>query len=145
MKLHEIAKTLDCELAAQDPGIGEQEITGMAGLEEAGPTELSFLSNPRYAPKLGTTRAAAVIIGRDAKLPSIPALLSDNPYLDFARALELFYRPPRQALGIHPTAVIAPTATIGEGASIGPYVVVADRARIGRSAVLHSHVTIYEG
>jgi len=141
MKLHEIAKILGCELA----GDGELDITGVAGLEEAGPSELTFLSNPRYARRAETTRAGAIIVGRDAGPQRIPALLSENSYLDFARALELFYSPPRPAAGIHSTAVIAASATLGEGASVGPYAVVGERVQIGRNAVLHPHVTIYEG
>jgi UDP-3-O-[3-hydroxymyristoyl] glucosamine N-acyltransferase len=144
MKLHEIAKTLGCDLA----GNGDVEITGVAGLEEAGPSELSFLSNPRYAPKLASSRAAAIIVGREAggSPPGGAALLvSSNPYLDFARALELFYQPPRPAPGVHPTAVIASSATLDYGASVGPYVVIGENVRIGRNAILHPHVTIYEG
>ena len=141
MKLSEISRILGCRLE----GTGEIEITGVAGVDEAGPTELTFLSNPRYLPKVKTTRAAAIIVGREAGPQRIPALVSENPYLDFARALELFYRPPRPAPGIHPTAVIASTAELGEGASVGPYVVIGDMVRLGRRAVLHAHVTIYEG
>jgi UDP-3-O-[3-hydroxymyristoyl] glucosamine N-acyltransferase len=72
-------------------------------------------------------------------------LISANPYLDFARALELFYRPPRPAAGIHATASIAPSARIGENASIGPYAVVGENATLGRNAVLHPHVVVYDG
>ena len=75
----------------------------------------------------------------------IAFLISENPYLDFARALALFYQPPRPAPGIHPLAYVAPTAVVGEGCSIGPYAVVGERVRIGRNAVLHPHVVIYEG
>ncbi len=144
MKLHEIAKILGCELA----GNGEIEITGVAGLDDAGPSELSFLANPRYLPRLKTTRAAAVILDRKEHTDAgaVPAaLLSANPYLDFARALDLFYKPPRPVPGIHPTAVISPTASLGPGASIGPYVVIGDRVRMGSNAVLHAHVVIYQG
>src|SRR5579885_1422749 len=126
MKLHEIAKILGCELA----GNGEIEITGVAGLDDAGPSELSFLANPRYLPRLKTTRAAAVILDRKEHTDAVAvlaALLSANPYLDFARALDLFYKPPRPVPGIHHTAVISPTASLGPGASIGPYVVIGDR------------------
>jgi UDP-3-O-[3-hydroxymyristoyl] glucosamine N-acyltransferase len=71
--------------------------------------------------------------------------VSANPYLDFARALELFYQPPRPAAGIHPSAAIAASARIGEGASIGAFVAVGENAVIGRGAVLHPHVVIYAG
>jgi len=141
MNLQDIAKTLSCELA----GDGRLEITGVAGLEEARPSELTFLSNPRYARQVETTRAGAIIVGREAGPQRIPALVSANPYLDFARALELFYAPPRPRPGIHPAAVVAATAVLGEGASVGPYAVIGERVKIGRNAVLHPHVTIYEG
>jgi UDP-3-O-[3-hydroxymyristoyl] glucosamine N-acyltransferase len=141
MRLSEIAKTLNCELA----GDGALEITGVAGLEEAGPTELTFLSNPRYLPRVKMTRAGAIIIGREVARPSLPALVSENPYLDFARALELFYQPPRPKPGIHPAAVIAESARLGEGASVGPYAVIGENVSIGARAVLHPHVVIYDG
>jgi len=142
MKLSEIAARLDCELA----GDGEIEITGVAGMEHAGPGELTFLANPKYAHKLPHTRAAAILVSPEVREARGPArLLSENPYLDFARALELFYSPPRPVPGIHPLAFLAGTAAIGEGASIGPFAVVGERARLGRNAVLHPHVVIYEG
>jgi UDP-3-O-[3-hydroxymyristoyl] glucosamine N-acyltransferase len=72
-------------------------------------------------------------------------LVSQNPYLDFARALALFYRPPRPAPGVHRLAFVAESASIGEGASIGPFACVGERVTIGRNAVLHPHVVIYEG
>lgn len=141
MKLREIAARLDCKLA----GDGEIEITGVAGMEQARPGELTFLANPKYAHKVKQTRASAILISEAvADSPAI-CLVSANPYLDFARALELFYQAPRPALGIHPLAFIAETAAIGEGASIGPFAVVGERVRIGRHAVLHPHVVIYEG
>ncbi len=144
MKLRDIAKILGCELVGAEAA-ADIEITGVRGLEDAGPSQLSFLSNPRYQPKLKTTRAAAVIVGRETRHLERPALVSANPYLDFARALELFYRPPQPLPGVHPAAVIAATAVVGANASIGPCVVIGERARLGRNAVLHPHVTIYEG
>src|SRR5579875_3080308 len=116
MKLGEIAQRLGCVLE----GSPDLEITGVAGIEEATPSELTFLSNPKYRRKLASTRAAAVILSRQEPDPGRPALRSDNPYLDFARALELFYTPPKPTPGIHPTAVIAPDAKVGRNPSIGP-------------------------
>ena len=110
------------------------------------PGHLTFLANPKYAPKVKHTKAAAILVS-DSRSPDcrIACLVSDNPYLDFARALALFYQPPRPAPGIHPLAYVAPTAEIGENCSIGPFAVVGERVRIGRNAVLHPHVVIYEG
>ncbi|HWQ57158.1 MAG TPA: UDP-3-O-(3-hydroxymyristoyl)glucosamine N-acyltransferase [Bryobacteraceae bacterium] len=140
MKLGEIVRALGCELAG-DP---ELEITGVAGMEHAGPGHLTFLANPKYAHKVKDTRASAILVGTRLELP-IASLISPNPYLDFARALELFYHPPRPAPGVHPLAYVAPTATIGECASIGPFASIGEHVRIGRNAVIHPHVVIYEG
>lgn len=141
MKLSELAARLDCELL----GDGEIEITGVAGMEHAGPSELTFLANPKYAHKVKHTRAAAILVSEPARDLPVASVVSRNPYLDFARALELFYQPPRPAPGIHHLACVARTAVVGEGAAIAPFAVVGERVRIGRNAVLHPHVVIYEG
>ena len=141
MKLKEIAARLDCRLS----GDGNIEISGVAGLAEAGPGELTFLSNPRYTRLLRETKASAVIIAEAVEDLPLNFLVSDNPYLDFALVLELFYQPPQPKNGIHPTATIAPSASIGPNASIGPYAVIGERAVVGKNAVIHSHVSIYEG
>lgn len=141
MNLQDISKLLDCALL----GDGSREVSGVAGMENATPTELTFLANPRYAPKVKDTRAAAILAREPIEGLAIPFLISRDPYLDFARAIALFYEAPRPASGIHPTAVIDRTAVVGEGASIGAYAVVGPRVRIGARAVLHPHVVIYEG
>jgi len=142
MKLREIAEKLGCAVE----GDGGIEISGVAGLEDARAGELTFLSNRKYLRALGTTRAAAVLIAPGETCPTnLAALRSKNPYLDFARAIELFHPAPRFAPGVHPTAVISDSAQIGVGAHIGPYCYVADGVQMGDHAVLHSFVTIYSG
>jgi UDP-3-O-[3-hydroxymyristoyl] glucosamine N-acyltransferase len=147
MKLAEVAQKLGCRLEGP-PGL---EIRGVAGIEHAEAGQLTFLANRRYFPLLKTTRASAVLVEegvaleREASLPALAALRSANPYLAFARAIELFYQPPRYAPGIHPTAVIAKSAKIGDGAHIGPYCFVDEDVEVGSNAVLHSFVTIYRG
>lgn len=141
MTLAEIANRLGCSLS----GDGVMEITGVAGMEQAGPTELTFLANPKYAHKVKHSRAAAILVNEALPLPAPLSLVSSNPYHDFARALALFYQPPRPNPGIHSQAAIAATARIGEGASIGAFAVVGENVVIGRNAVLHPHVVIYEG
>jgi UDP-3-O-[3-hydroxymyristoyl] glucosamine N-acyltransferase len=143
MKLREIATKLGCVLTR--PESGELEIDGVIGMEAAGPSQLTFLANPKYAHKLKESHAGAVIVHESVGETPLPALRSSNPYLDFARALELFYTPAHPAAGVHPTAVIAEDATIGENASIGAYVVIGPRVKIGRNAVIHPHVVIYAG
>jgi UDP-3-O-[3-hydroxymyristoyl] glucosamine N-acyltransferase len=145
MKLTEVAQKLGCRLE----GPPEMEISGVAGIEFAETGQLTFLANRRYAHALTTTRASAVLVEegvsleREGSLPALAALRTANPYAAFVQALGLFYQPPRYAPGIHPTAVIAKSAKIGEGAHIGPYCYVDEEAVIGRNAVLHSFVTLY--
>ena len=142
MKLSAIAKALDLRLENGSP---ETEIRGLNGIEQAGPGELTFVSNPKYAAAARKTRASAVIVAED--FPVIPAamLRAKDPYLSFARALELFHEPAKYAAGIHPTAVIEPSAKIGKNAHIGPYVVIGEDVEIGANAVLLAHVVIYRG
>ena len=140
MKVREIADALGCKLVG-DPEI---EISGVAGMEHAAPSHLTFLANPKYAHKVKHTRAGAILVNEPVRDHPIASLVSDSPYLDFARALELFYQPPKPASGVHPMASIAPTAVIGDGASIGAFAVVGERVTIGRNATLHPHVVIYE-
>jgi UDP-3-O-[3-hydroxymyristoyl] glucosamine N-acyltransferase len=138
MKLKEIAERLSCALT----GDGSIEITGLAGMEQAGPNELTFLANPKYAHKVRNSKAGAILASEP--LP-ITTLVSANPYLDFARALSFFYQPPCPAPGIHQLAYVAASAQIGEGASVGPFACIGENVRIGRNAILHPHVVIYEG
>jgi len=147
MKLSEVAQKLACRLE----GAPDVEIHGIAGIENAQAGQITFLANRRYFPLLKTTRASAVLIDdrialdRAAGLPPIAALRTANPYLAFAHAIELFYQPPRYAPGVHPSAIVAKTARIGDAAHIGPYCFIDEDAEIGRNAVLHSFVTIYRG
>jgi len=141
MRLDEIAAALGCELI----GDGGIEIRGVAGMEHAAPDELTFLANPKYAHKVKHTRAGAILVSEPVRDLPIACLVSANPYLDFARALELFYQPPRPPVGIHPLAFVSESALVGEGASIGPFAVVGDNVKLGRNAVLHPHVVIYQG
>jgi UDP-3-O-[3-hydroxymyristoyl] glucosamine N-acyltransferase len=141
MKLGEIANKLGCVLE----GPADLEITGVAGIDEAGPADLTFLSNPKYRRKLPLTRASAVILSPQDPDPGRPSLRSDNPYLDFARALELFYPPTRPAPGVHPTAVIDPEAKLGSNPSIGPYVVIESGVEIGDDCIIKGQVMIYHG
>lgn len=147
MKLSEVAQKLGCRLEGS-PGV---DILGVAGIEQAGPGQITFLANRRYFPLLKTTRASAVLIeegialDREASMPPLAAMRSANPYLAFAHAIELFYQPPRYAAGIHPTAIIAKSASLGPGAHVGPYCYVDEEAEISSNAVLHSFVTIYRG
>jgi UDP-3-O-[3-hydroxymyristoyl] glucosamine N-acyltransferase len=139
MKLADLAQHLGATLQG-DPAAN---ITGVAAIETAGPGEVTFVANPKYASLARSTHASAVLV--EPSFPKITAstLRIDNPYLAFARAIELFYQPPAYAPGIHPTAVISPTAKVGTSAHIGAYAVIGDHVTIGENAVILPHVVIY--
>jgi UDP-3-O-[3-hydroxymyristoyl] glucosamine N-acyltransferase len=141
MKLGELAQQLDAELHG-DP---ELEVTGVKGIEEAGPTEVTFVANPKYGGLARKTKAAAVLV--EPGFPAIEAatLRLKNPYHAFSRALGLFYQAPSYPPGVHSTAVIDPTAQIAEGAHIGAYVVVGPDVKLGPHATLLPHVVLYSG
>jgi UDP-3-O-[3-hydroxymyristoyl] glucosamine N-acyltransferase len=141
MKLGELASRLGAELR----GYTEVEITGVNGIEQAGPSEITFVANPRYAALARTTRAAAVLVEPEFQEITAATLRIKNPYHAFSRALGFFYQPPAYPPGIHSTAVIDPTAEIGEGAHIGAYVVIGPGARLGSHSTLLPHVVLYPG
>jgi UDP-3-O-[3-hydroxymyristoyl] glucosamine N-acyltransferase len=141
MKLAELARALECECRGNE----EAEITGVAGIEEAGPEQVTFVANPKYSSLAKTTQAGAVLVAPDFPEIGTATLRTKNPYLAFARAIEIFYQPPVYAAGIHATAVVAPTAKIGEGAHIGAYAVIGEDVVIGRDATILPHVVIYPG
>ena len=142
MKLSEINGRLGTRL---ENGAPDTELFGIAGIEDAGPGQITFIANPKYAAAARTTKASAVIVAEDFPALKTAMLRSKNPYLDFARALEFFYQPPHYAPGIHPTAVVHESAKIGAGAHIGPYVVIQEDVEIGENAVLLAHAVIYRG
>jgi UDP-3-O-[3-hydroxymyristoyl] glucosamine N-acyltransferase len=137
--LGELSNRFGCELI----GDGEVVVDNVAGLHNAGPGSLSFLSNPRFKEQLSSTKAAAVIL-RPEDADGIPAaaLLSDNPYAHYALMAAVIHPEPVYEPGIHESAVIAATAEvaagahIGANASIGDNVIIGDKAYIGPGSVV---------
>jgi UDP-3-O-[3-hydroxymyristoyl] glucosamine N-acyltransferase len=141
MKLRDLAAHLGATLH----GDGDAEITGVAGIEEAVAGQITFVSNPRYATAAKSTQAGAVLVAPDFPEIAAATLRLANPYLAFAQAIALLHPATKYAPGVHPTAVIDPSATIGHGAHIGAYVVIGAGTQIGEGAVLLPHVVIYPG
>jgi UDP-3-O-[3-hydroxymyristoyl] glucosamine N-acyltransferase len=141
LKLRDLAERLDCRL----DGDGDLDITRVAGIEDAGPGDLTFLANPKYAPLVAQTGASAIILANDAPAAPCAMLRASNPYRSFADALRVLGRNELPPPGIHPSAVVAPDADLGDDVSIGPLAVVGDRAEIGSRTVLHAHVVIGPG
>ncbi len=146
MTLGELAERLGADLVPGSGSAGSpdlQIVSGVAGIEQAGPTEVAFIANPKYAGLGRSTRAVALIVDPAFAPLAVPTLRISNPKLAFTRLVALFHPPPSFAPGIHPTAVIAPSAQLGERAHIGPYVVIGDRCRLGDDAVLLAHAVLY--
>lgn len=143
-------------------GDNSSRIVGLATLVSANENQISFLANPRYLKDLKQSKAAAVIVTADMveQCPSA-ALVSDNPYLSYAKATALFKRQPTSGQGVHPTAVVADSAflasgvcvaanavvgenvSLGENTVIGPNCTIGDNVKIGRGGLLHANVTLY--
>ncbi|MDF7808852.1 UDP-3-O-(3-hydroxymyristoyl)glucosamine N-acyltransferase [Pontiellaceae bacterium B12219] len=140
MKLSELVGHIGGELE----GRGDLEISGVAGLKEAGPGEISFLANPKYAAQVAKTGASAVIVPADWDRPVKCALIrSDNSDQAFAAAAELFYEPvPKPAAGIHPSAFVAESAKLGEGVFIGPNVVIEEGVTVGSNTTIQANCVI---
>lgn len=142
MKLKDIAAKLGARLEPQNTDV---EITGVAPIESAAPGQITFVADPKYAAAARTTRASAIIV--DEKFPALEndraVLRTRNPKLVYARAVELFHRPLKRKPGIHPTAVIDPSAKIGSGADIGAHVVIEPGVQIGENCTLLPGVVIY--
>jgi UDP-3-O-[3-hydroxymyristoyl] glucosamine N-acyltransferase len=138
LKLKEIAERLGCRLE----GDGELDIQRVSGIEEAGSGDLTFFTNPKYSQELRATRASAVILGPHAETAPCAMLRDPQPYLAFAKAVELFEDRWRPAAGAHRLAAIGDGAELGEGASVGPFAVVGEGATIGRRTIVYPHVVI---
>jgi len=145
MKLRDLAERLQCRLERGDGGI---EIVRVAGIEQAGSGDITFVDNPRYVVHLSSTKASAVILAENLELPATSAfavLRSRQPYVDFARAVAWFMPSSAPARGIDRLSAIAPDARIGADVSIGPFVTVGAGASVGARSVLYPQVTIGAG
>ncbi|MDQ5846796.1 MAG: UDP-3-O-(3-hydroxymyristoyl)glucosamine N-acyltransferase [Acidobacteriota bacterium] len=142
MKLSELAALT----AARVEGDGaDVEISGAAGLDDASTGQITFLANPRYTPRVNTTKASAIYLAEDAPVErDIPVLRAKDPYLAFTRALRLFHPAPQLPAFIHPSAVIDPTATVAENVWIGACSVIGPSSRIEEGARIYPNVTIYD-
>ena len=146
MKLRELAERLACRLE----GDGEIEIVRVAGIDDAGPGDLTFVANPKYLSALSTTRSSAVVLRDDVSIPGRPSsalaiLRAADPYLAFARAVGLFAPDSRPAPGVHAMTAIAANVTLGDAVSLGAFVSVGEGSSIGYRTVIFPNVTIGPG
>ena len=141
MKLSELAEQTGARFVSSDADI---EIKGAAGLDQAQLGSVTFLSNPRYTSRVNSTGASAIYVGEDTEVPrsDIAVLRAKDPYLAFTRALILFHPPELLGPGVHPSAVIDPTASVAHDIFIGAHVVIGPDAIIGNRVQIHPNVTI---
>jgi UDP-3-O-[3-hydroxymyristoyl] glucosamine N-acyltransferase len=146
MQIQALAQALNADLESHPALAQGLEITDVATIEEASATELTFLSNPKYIPKLRQSQAGAVLLARKFQDASItmPVLRVADPYLAFAKAIELFHTKPQPPRQIHPTAVLGDGVVLGANVAIGAYVVIGDRVTIGDNVTIHPHCAIYD-
>jgi UDP-3-O-[3-hydroxymyristoyl] glucosamine N-acyltransferase len=123
-------------------GDGSLTLVRVATIEQAGPGDLTFLANRKYARALGATRASAVIAGADVASAPCAILRSAEPYVTFAQAAALLMPADRPPAGVHPLAAVDPAAEIAPTASIGAFAVIAARARVGDRTIVHPHVVV---
>jgi len=144
MRLRELAERLACRLE----GDGDIEIARVAGIDDAGAGDLTFVANPKYLSALSTTRASAVVLRDDASTPGQPSLAilrAADPYLAFARAVGLFAPDSRPAPGVHAMTAIGADVALGDAISVGAFVSVGDGSSIGDRTVVYPNVTIGPG
>jgi UDP-3-O-[3-hydroxymyristoyl] glucosamine N-acyltransferase len=141
VRLADLATRLDCRLE----GDGTVEVTRVAGLEAAGPGDVTFLANPKYASKLAETRASAVIADKSVTAAPCAILRTQAPYLAFAAAVEILTPPARPTPGISALASVDPTAALGPDVFVAPFVVIGAQAVVGARTILHPHVVIGAG
>lgn len=142
MRLSELAKALDCALEGAG---GDPEITRVAGLEDAGPGDVTFISNSKYAKYIAGTQASAIIAGAALPAAPCPIIRSAQPYVTFARALALISPRPMPPAGIHASAVVDSSAQVPASASIGPFVVIGAGTIIGERTAILPHVSVGAG
>jgi UDP-3-O-[3-hydroxymyristoyl] glucosamine N-acyltransferase len=123
-------------------------LTGVAPLQAAGPNEVSFLDNRRYAAALEETSAGAVIVHPDmlARVPpGVVPIITTEPYAGWARVAALFYPAPSPRPGVHPTAFVADGASVDPSAEVGPFALVEAGAEVGARCRIGPHATIAAG
>lgn len=124
-------------------GHASTRISGVAGLDEADSSQISWLADEKYAPQLTTSKAGAVVVPTHYGATPMPAILCDNPSLAIATILEKFAPPvPRPAPGVHPQACVSASARLGRDVAVGPFVVIGDESVVGDRTVLHAHTYI---
>ena len=143
MKLSELAALTKAQFVPSD---GDIELTGAAGLEQAELGQVTFLSNPRYTPKIATTGASAIFVADDVEVPraDLAVLRAKDPYVAFTRALIAFHPQPPFEPYWDPTAVIGPGTHVPKEIFIDAHVAIGKNVQLGNRVRIQANVTIYD-
>jgi len=141
MRLVEIADSLSCTLE----GDGSIDVTGVATLESARDGDISFLSNPKYYQEAKRTKASAIIVDFACPKLNVPLIRHRNPYLVFAKVIEIFYPQKSNPPLIHPTAWICDTAIVNQGVSVGAFSYIGEKVVLGSGVIIKENCTIHHG
>ena len=136
---------LAVRIGARLVGDGEVVVTGISPIEEAGPGQVTFLSNPKYIRYAKNSKASAIIAREVVPGAQTAFLLSDNPYFAFACAVEVFHPPTRPAPGVSDKAFVDPSARLGRDVAVSPFVVIQEGAGVGDRTVLFPGVCVGKG
>jgi len=139
------AKTIAGFLKGEIEGDPDVVVNNIAKIEEGKPGDLSFLANPKYEQYLYTTKSSIVLVNKSfisSTKVNATLIRVDNAYDAFASLLQLVVQSKPVKKGIHPTAVIEPSASIGEDVYIGPYAYVGENCKIGERVLLFPHVYV---
>jgi UDP-3-O-[3-hydroxymyristoyl] glucosamine N-acyltransferase len=139
MRLGDLAAALDLDVE----GDRDVEVRRIANLEDAGPDDLAFVADGRYAQAFEHSHAAAFLLPDSFEAGDRACMRSATPHVDFARVVEVLYPEPGPAPGVHPTAVVADDVRLGKDVSIGAYAVIGERVQIGDRTRIRPHVTVY--
>ena len=159
MRVSEIAQML----GGTFHGDGAREIRGVAGLESAGPDELTFAEGERAPTRAAGSRAGCILVAEGVSVAGQTTIAVSRPKLAFIRAAEILHPPAEPAPGIHPTALVASNAQLASDVSVGPYGVIeqgvsvgartrlgagvflGEGVQVGSQCVFHPRVTVYPG
>jgi UDP-3-O-[3-hydroxymyristoyl] glucosamine N-acyltransferase len=150
MKLSELTRKLGATVSSLDvDATNDPEIQGVAAVDEATSGTISYIEGAKFASQIATTAASALILPSNSSLQAqvtdrgIAWIEARDPRLVFAQTIALFYQPFKPAPAIHPTAVIDPTATLGEAVHVGAHVVIQANVKIGNGVCIHPNVVVY--
>lgn len=148
MKLSELVQKLGSVVVGSSLS-NDPEITGVAAIDEATPGAITYAESAKFTAQLKATQASAVILPPNETLQSLATerglawVATHQPRLVFAQAIAVFYQPFKPLPNIHPTAVIDPTAQIGQNVSIGAHAVIQANVKIGDEVCIHPNVVVY--